>query len=136
MAGFVEKVTVSEVVVAAVTVPTAQSLKTTLLLAAVASKPVPVMEIVLAVAVRWLVLIVTVGAVIAVETVATCTAAPLLAVLFVTTAVRFPTAVGLVENVTLIVVAVAAVTVPTAPSLKTTVLCAATGSKPKPLITR
>ena len=42
--------------------------------------------------------------------------------------------VGLVENVTVSEVAVAAVTVPTAPSLNVTVLLAAVGSKPKPLI--
>ena len=51
-----------------------------------------------------------------------------------TTAVRLPTAVGSVENVTVSEVAVAAVTVPTAPSLKVTVLLPAVGSKPKPLI--
>ncbi len=37
-------------------------------------------------------------------------------------AVRLPAVVGLVENVTVSAVAVAAVTVPTAPSLKVTVL--------------
>ena len=52
----------------------------------------------------------------------------------VTTAVRLPTAVGLVPNVTVSDVAVAAVTLPVAPSLSVTVLCAATGSKPWPLI--
>ena len=62
-------------------------------------------------------LLVTIGV-----TVATCTAAPLLTPSVVTTAVRLPAVVGLVENVTVSEVAVAAVTVPTAPSLKTTVL--------------
>ncbi len=52
----------------------------------------------------------------------------------VTTAVRLPAVVGLVENVTVSAVEVAAVTVPTAPLLNVTVLLAAVGSKPKPLI--
>ena len=64
---------------------------------------------------------------------ATCTAEPLLTPLVVTTAVSPPAAAGLKENVTVSVVAVAAVTVPTAPLLKTTVLFAAVTSKPKPL---
>src|SRR5258708_7673062 len=67
-------------------------------------------------------------------TVATCTAAPLLTLLMVTAAVRLPAVAGLVENVTVSEVAVAAVTVPAAPLLKTTVLWAAVGSKPNPLI--
>ena len=54
-------------------------------------------------------------------TAATCTAAPLLTLLVVTTAVRLPAVAGLVKNVTVSEVAVAAVTVPTAPSLKVTV---------------
>lgn len=49
----------------------------------------------------------------------------------VTTAVKFP-AVGLVDNVTLSDVAVAEVTVPTAPLLNTTVLSEAVVSKPVP----
>ena len=55
-------------------------------------------------------------------TVATCTAVPLLTLLVVTTTVRLPAFFGLVENVTVIEVALAEVTVPTAPSLSTTVL--------------
>lgn len=51
----------------------------------------------------------------------------------VTTAVRFP-AIGFVEYVTVSDVEVAAVTVPTAPLLKTTVLLAAVVSKPEPAI--
>ena len=47
---------------------------------------------------------------------------------------RFPTDVGLVENVTVSEVAVAAVTVPTAPLLKTTVLFTAVVLKPYPLM--
>ena len=115
--GLVENVTVSEVAVAAVTVPTAPSLKVTVLLAAVGSKPKPLMVSVVALAARLAVLLVTTGV-----TVATCTAAPLLTRSVVTTAVRLPAVVGLVENVTVSEVAVAAVTVPTAPSLKATVL--------------
>jgi virulence-associated protein VagC len=52
----------------------------------------------------------------------------------VTTAVRLPESFGLVENVTVSEVAVAAVIVPMAPSLKMTSLLAAVGSKPKPLM--
>ena len=129
--GGVASVTVSDVAVAAVTVPTAPSLKTTVLLAGrrveaeavdgqrgrvggqaggAASSPPGV-------------------------TVATCTgAAAADRVSVVTTAVRLPSAVGLVENVTVSDVAVAAVTVPTAPLLNTTVLLPAVGSKPKPLM--
>lgn len=53
----------------------------------------------------------------------------------VTDTLRAP-ALGLVEKVTVIEVAVAAVTVPTAPLLNTTVLFAAVVLKPKPLICR
>ena len=82
-----------------------------------------------ALAARLLVLAGTTGV-----TVATCTAEPLLTPLVVTTAVRLPTAAGIVESVTVSDVAVAAVTVPTAPSLKATVLLAAVVLKPVPLI--
>lgn len=51
-----------------------------------------------------------------------------------TTAVRLPADVGLVENVTVNEVAVAAETVPTAPLLKVTVLLAAVVLKPVPAI--
>lgn len=71
--GFVLNVTVSDVVVAAVTVPTAPLLKTTVLLAAAVSKPNPLMESVVSSASRLAVLLVTTG-----TTVETCTAAPLL----------------------------------------------------------
>ena len=47
-------------------------------------------------------------------------------------AVRLPAVVGVVENVTVSAVEVAAVTAPTAPSLKVTVSEAAVGSKPEP----
>jgi hypothetical protein len=49
-------------------------------------------------------------------------------------AVRAPAVAGLVENVTVSDVDVAAVTVPTAPLLKTTVLFPATGLKFVPLM--
>jgi hypothetical protein len=49
-------------------------------------------------------------------------ALPLARLLVVTMAVRVPAEVGLVEKVTVSEVAVAEVTVPTAPLLKTTVL--------------
>lgn len=52
----------------------------------------------------------------------------------VTTAVRLPAACGFVEKVTVRVVAVAAVTVPTAPLLNVTVLFPATVLKPAPVI--
>lgn len=59
--GLVEKVTVSEVAVAAVTVPTPPLLNVTVLLAKVVSKPVPAIVIVAALAPRAAVLLVTVG---------------------------------------------------------------------------
>ena len=65
---------------------------------------------------------------------ATCTAAPLLTELVVMTAVRSSAVTGVVEKATVNVVAVAVVTVPTAPLLKTTVLLLAVLSKPKPLM--
>ena len=70
-----------------------------------------------ALAPRFAVLLVTIGV-----TVATWTAVPLVNPLVMTTAVRLPAVFGFVENVTVSDVAVAAVTVPTAPSLKLTVL--------------
>ncbi len=124
--GLVLNVTVNDVAVADVTVPTAPLLKTTVLLPAVRLKPVPVMVTVLALAFRLPVLLVTLFG-----TAATCTAVPLPTPETVTTAVNAPAA-GLVENVTVSEVAVAAVTVPTAPLLKTTVLLAAVVLKPVP----
>ena len=127
--GLVENVTVSEVAVAAVTVPTAPSLKTTRV---VGGRRIEAKAIDRdrgrvggqAGGSRWS----------RPGDVATCTAAPLLTPSVVTTAVRLPAAVGLVENVTVSEVVVAAVTVPTAPSLKATVLLPAVVSKPKPLM--
>lgn len=128
--GFVEKVTVSEVAVAAVTLPTAPLLKTTVLFPGVVLKPAPVIVTVAAVEEIELVTRVTAGL-----TVAICTAEPLLFELVVTTAVKFPSDVGLVLNVIVKAVGVAVVTVPTAPLLKTTVLFAAVELNPNPLIT-
>ena len=127
--GLVENVTVSEVAVAAVTVPTAPSLKATVLLAAVGSKPKPLMVSVVALSGQA-------GRAAGHDRRdrGDLHAAPLVAPSVVTTAVRLPAVVGLVENVTVSEVAVAAVTVPTAPSLKTTVLLPAVVSKPKPLM--
>ena len=126
---FVLKVIVSEVVVAAVTVPTAPLLKTTMLLAAVVSNPNPLIVRLVASANRLDVLLVTTGTM-----VETCTAAPLLRPLVVTMAVKLPAEVGAVVRFTVSVVAVAALTVPTAPLLKTTVLLAAVVENPLPVI--
>lgn len=128
--GLIESDTVSDCVVAAVTVPTASLLNTTVLFAAVVENPDPVMVIVVASAARLAVLLVTLGI-----TVATCTAAPLFSVVVVTTAVRMPAAVGGVANSTVSSVSVAAITVPTAPSLNVTVSLETIGSKPDPCIT-
>lgn len=128
--GLVENVTVKTVAVAVVTVPTAPLLNTTVLLPAVVSKPKPLILTVVAVSAKFAVLDVITG-----RTLETCTAVPLLTLLVVTTAVKLPTDVGLVLNVTVRAVAVAVLTVPTAPLLNTTVLLAAVVSKPNPLIT-
>jgi len=63
--GFVEKVTVSDVAVAVVIVPTAPLLKVTELLAATVSKPAPLMVIVEELAPSAAVLTVTTGATVA-----------------------------------------------------------------------
>lgn len=126
----VEKVTVKVVAVAAVTVPTAPLLNTTVLLPAVVLNPNPRIVMVVAAEVMAAVLTVTEGI-----TVATWTAVPLAIELVVTTAVKPPRALGLVPRLTVSDVAVAAVTVPNAPLLNTTVFREAIGSKPNPLIT-
>jgi hypothetical protein len=126
--GAVAKVTVSDVEVAAVTVPVAAPLKVTVFPVAVGSNPYPLIVIVAAFAAMLDVLLVTTG-----TTEATCTGLPLLAPSVVTTAVRMP-AVGCVENVTVSDVAEAEVTVPTAPLLKTTVLLLAVVSNPEPMM--
>lgn len=127
--GLVENVTVSALAVAAVTVPTAPLLKITVLLAAVMSKPYPLMVSVVSSAARLAELLVRPPV-----TVATCKAVPLEIELVVATAVKFPSAVGLTANVTVKAVAVAEVTVPIAPLLKTTELREAVVSNPKPLM--
>ena len=127
--GFLENVTVKDVAVAAVTVPMAPLLKSTTLFAGVGSKPKPVIVTVLPLEERFVVVLVTTGV-----TVATCVVAPLLTLLVVTTADKLPADVGFVENVTVIEVGVAVVTVPTAPLLNVTVLLLAVVSKPVPLM--
>ena len=127
--GLVSILTVNDVVVAAVTVPTAPLLKTTVFRAIVGSKPKPAMTMLAAPAERLAVLAVTTG-----RMLATCTAAPLEAPLTVTTAVKLPPEVGLVENVTVKEVEVACVTVPTAPLLNVTVFREAVVSNPEPAI--
>jgi len=124
--GDVENVTVNAVDVAVVMVPTAPLLNTTLLFNAVVSNPVPAIVIVVEFAAKLVELTVTVGA-----KVATRTAAPLLKLLVVTMAVRFP-AVGEVVNETVKVVAFAAVTTPTAPLFNRTVLLPAVELNPNP----
>ena len=126
--GFVLKETVKEVAVAAVTVPIAPLLNATVLLDAVVSKPEPLIVSVATLAATLEVLIVATGL-----SEATWTAALLLIPLVVTVAVRFP-AVGAVEKVTVSAVGVAAVTVPTAPLLKDTVLSPTVELKPNPLM--
>jgi hypothetical protein len=127
--GRVEKFTVNAVAVADATVPTAPLLKTTVLLEAVVSNRVPAITIVFAVRARLAVDAVTVG-----RTEPTWTGSPLLTELVVTTAVKFPRLVGRVVKFIVSDVAVAAVTVPTAPRLNATVLFPATALKPTPLI--
>ena len=134
--GAVEKVTVSDVEVAEVTVPTAPLLKVTTFSAAVVLKFVPAIVIVAALAARLALLEVTVGAVPFETTLATLTAVPLERELVVTDALRTPTAVGFVVIVIVSSVAVAAATVPTGPPAKVTVLLVRTGSNPKPLMTK
>ena len=109
VAGFVENVTVSAVVVADVTVPTAPLSKTTVLLAAIGSKLVPVIVTVVAVATWFVVVDVTVG-----DTLAMAVAA-LLKPPVVTTTDRGPPTSGNAARVTLSDVDVAAVIIPTAP---------------------
>jgi hypothetical protein len=131
MVGRVENVTVSEVDVAAVTVPTAPLLNTTVLLAAVESKPEPLMVMVFALTNILPVFWVTIGFM-----VATCTAAALLTPFEVTITVSRPADEAGVVSVTVSEVAVADVTVPSAPLLNVTLLLLAVVSKPAPLITK
>jgi hypothetical protein len=131
----VEKVTVNEVDVAAVTDPTAPLLNVTTFSATVVLKLVPAIVIVAAFAARFVLLEVTVGAVALETTLATFTAVPLEREFVVTEAFRTPTAVGLVVSVTVSSVAVAADTVPIGPPTKDTVLLVRVGSNPTPVIT-
>lgn len=127
--GLVVNVTFSVVDVAEVTVPTAPLLKATVLLPAVEPKPKPLMAIVEALAARFAALLVITG-----TTVATLTDPELLILLVVMIEYKSPATVGDVEKVIVREVAVAAVTVPTASPSKSTVLLAAVGSNPYPLM--
>ncbi len=122
-------VTVKEVVVAAVTVPLPAGVKTTVLLPGVGENPKPLIVRLVAPIARLAVLLVITGI-----TVATGVAVPLEPPSLVTIAVSGPALAGFMEKVTVNWVAVAAVTMPTALLLKTTVLLAATGSKFVPAI--
>ena len=105
-------------------------LNTTVLPAAVGSKPVPVIVSAVALDARLARLWVTVGAA---TTVATWTAVPLDPPKDVTAAVSDPRLVGCVDNVTFKDVAVAEVTAPKAPRLNATVLAdGVVASKPLP----
>lgn len=128
-AGFVDNVTVRDVAVAAVTVPTAPLLNTTEFCDAVVLKARPVIVTVLAFAARPEVLAVTDG-----TTEATTTDAPLDTLFVTTIADRFPTEVGNVVSDTVRDVAVAADTDPTAPLLNVTELLASVVSNPLPMI--
>ena len=130
LVGGVEKVTVSEFAVALVTVPIAPRLKTTVLFAAVVSKFVPAITIVVAFCARFAVFGVTVGGA---TIVATCVG-PVVPVT-VTVAFSGPGAVGCDVNVTVNCVALAAVTLPAAPLSNTTESLASVVEKPFPLMT-
>ena len=114
--GWLDNRTVKVVAEAAMTVPAAPLESVTALLATVVSKPNPLMVSVIARAEMSVVALVTTG-----FTLATSIAVQLNTPLEATIAVRLP-ALGLVVNETVSDVAVAAVTVPTAPLLKVTVL--------------
>ena len=131
--GLVVMLTVNDVLLAAVTTAAAPLLNVTELLAAVGSKPKPLMVRVVAFAASDGVLAVTIGL-----TLATCTAEPLFTPLVVTTAVRAPasgfTSVNGASKLTVSRVAVAAVILPIAPELKATVLSLAVVLKPLPIM--
>jgi hypothetical protein len=128
--GRVDRSTVREVDVDAMTVPAAPLLRETMLFAAVVSKPAPLIVIVFGFRARTALLSVTVGV-----TPAILTGSPLPTELLVTTAVKSPTVVGFVPKVTVSAVAVAEVTVPTAPLFSTTELFARVVLKPNPRMT-
>lgn len=127
--GFLENATVNEVGLEAVTVPMAPLLKVTVLRDAMESKPNPSIVRLLALGKRIAVPLVTTG-----TTVPTCIAVTLLTPLAVIIAVRLPAEMGLAEKATVNSLDVAAVTVPTAPLLKITVLLLPVVSKPNPAI--
>ena len=87
-------------------------MRLTVLREAIGSNPKPLIVSVVESANNVAVLVVITG-----FTLATCNAAPLVWPAVVTMAVRLPAAFGFVEKLTVKVVAVAAVTVPTAPLL-------------------
>jgi len=122
-------VTVNAVAVADATVPTAPLLNVTKLLEAVVSNANPLMTMLVALLANVAVFGVTPG-----NMRATCTGDAFALAFVVTTAVMFPTLVGRVPNVMVRVVEVAAVTVPTAPLLSTTVLLPTVVSNPTPVI--
>ena len=130
LVGFVEKVTVSAVLVAEVTEPTAPLLNVTLLFPAVGSKPKPAIETVAALAASAAMLDVTTGLI-----VATCTAAPLLKPLLATLAFSAPATID-AGRLELSAVADAAemVPMPLPAPLKVTPSLSGFALKPKPLI--
>ena len=130
--GPVVSVTVNCEVVAPVTEPTAPRLKTTELLDGVAEKLLPLTTIVGAFWTKLAAFDVTVGGA---TIVATCVAAELPVPATVTVAFTGPVDVGRVVNVTVNCAFVAAVTVPTAPELKTTESFAGVTEKFVPLMT-
>lgn len=127
--GSVSNVTVSVVDVAAVTVPVPLLSVTTLFAGVAESNPKPLMVIVVSLTPTLTVLLVITGMIVAI-----CWLAPLETEFVATNAVKLPTAVGLVVNVTVRRVAVAAVTLPSASLLNVTTFRDAVVSNPKPLI--
>lgn len=114
---------------AAVTVPVPLLNVTTLFAGVAALNPKPLIVMVVSLTPTLAVLLVITG-----RSVATCRLAPLEIEFVVTDAVKLPTDVGLVVYVTVRRVAVAEVTLPTAPLLNVTTFRDAVVSNPKPLI--
>lgn len=125
----VENVTVRAVAVAAVMIPTAPLLNAIVLSSTVVLKPKPLTMMLVVLTLMLSVLLVIAGL-----TVATCTASPLLTPFVDTTPINMSALAGNVEKVTINMVAVEAVTIPTAPLLRTTTLFPGVASKPNPLI--
>ena len=124
--GLVVSEIASELTEAAKTVPMAPPLNATVLLAITGLKPNPLITRLVPLSARLNALFVTTGSI-----AATCTAVPLLTPFVVTIAVMAP-AIGFVVYVTVSEVRVAALTVPIAPLLRTTVLLPAVVLKPEP----